>query len=53
MILGTAVYRECCITERKQTVRHSVFSQPSFRTRSTDQNIHRFVPNIVVDVVDL
>ena len=52
-ILGTPVCRECCVTEHTQAVRHNVCSQPSFRTRPTAQDVHRFVPNIVTDNVDL
>jgi len=49
MILGTAVCRECCITEHHQAVQNSVFANRYFRNRSSGQNFHRFLPNIVAD----
>jgi len=42
MILGTAVCRECCIPENKQAVPHSVWAEPSFRPKSTGQDIYFF-----------
>ena len=53
MMLGTAVCCEGCITEHKQAVSHSVCAEGSLRARSTDQDIHRFLSNIVTDIRDL
>jgi len=52
MVSGTAVWREFCITEHKQAVKHSVCGKLYFRTRSTGQNIHRLLPNNVADKCD-
>ena len=49
MILGTEVWRECCIAEHKQAVPHSVCAERYCRTRSTGKDIHHFLPNIVAD----
>ena len=43
VILGTAVCCEGCKTEHKLAVSHSVFAEGSLRSRSTDQDIHRFL----------
>jgi hypothetical protein len=43
--IGTAVCRECCITEHKQAVRHRGYAEPSFSTRSTGQDI-RLLSNL-------
>jgi len=47
------VCRECCITEQKQAVEHSVCAKRYFRTRSSGQDIYRFLPNIVDDIGEL
>jgi hypothetical protein len=47
------VCRECCITEHKQAVKHSVCAERYFRTRSAGQDIYRFLPNIVANIGDL
>jgi hypothetical protein len=47
------VCREFCINEYKQAVRHSVCAERYFRTRSTGQDILRFIPNIMADNGDL
>ncbi len=49
MILGIAVWCECCINDHKQEVQQTVCAEPSFRTGSTGQDIHRFLQNIVAD----
>jgi len=40
MISGTAVGRECCITEHQQAVQLSLCAEPYFTTKSTGQDIH-------------
>ena len=45
--LVTPVGQEFCITEHEQGVRTNVCTEQYFTTRSTGQNIHRFVSNIV------
>ena len=47
MTLGTLVCREFCITKDKQAARINVCTEQYFTSRSTGQDIHRFMPNIV------
>jgi hypothetical protein len=47
------VCRKCCIAEHKQAVPQSVCAERYFRTISTGQDIHRFLPNFVVDDGDI
>ena len=47
--LGTAVCRECCITEHKQAVPNNVCAKQYFTPTSTGQDIRLFQPNIVED----
>jgi len=49
---GQAVCLEFCITESKQAVRHSVCEEPSFKPRSTGQDIHRISSYIVAKDCD-
>jgi hypothetical protein len=53
MILGTPVGWECCITDHKQAVHTNVSAEQYFTSRSTGQDIHRFLPNIVDDNTDI
>jgi hypothetical protein len=47
------VRSECCITELKDAVQHSVCEERYFRTGSTSQDMHRFLPNVVAVNDDL
>lgn len=47
MILATPVGSEYCITEDKQAVRTDVCAERYLTARSTGQDIHRFLPDIV------
>jgi len=49
MILGTAVCRECCVSEHQQAVEHSVCAKRYFIPASAGQNIHHFLPNTMAD----
>jgi len=49
MILVTCQFSEGYITGHTHAVRHPVWPQLEFRTRTTRQNIHRFLPNTVAD----
>jgi hypothetical protein len=53
MILDNAVCCEGCITEHKQAVGHSVYAEQYFRTGSTGQGYHGFLPNVVADIGDI
>jgi hypothetical protein len=46
MTLGTLVCREFCIAKDKQAARINVCTEQYFTSRSTGQDIHRFMPNI-------